>query len=262
MSVRLLVSVKTKNKWRPALKITQTDKTSLVIRVTLNSTYFERLTWPCSFHGCESRNHKQNLNCSQNWYKVTTNQFSYHLRKPVIVKNKQLPPSHCISCFMIICLSASLCVLIWVPSVHKLSFWCVCNELFLITTFVLYWFYFIISEFLTVHCIRVRSKEDPQQLWDRWATRCWCSQSPWLSLTLEFGDTTLLDLSSVLLIFRTVQHYCAYLHGVCWSFLISHSILFKRKENHDFSVLENQVPQSQKVLGNLKKKKKNRFQLV
>lgn len=88
MSVRLLVSVKTKNKWRPALKITQTDKTSLVIRVTLNSTYFERLTWPCSFHGCESRNHKQNLNCSQNWYEVTTNQFSYHLRKPVIVKNK------------------------------------------------------------------------------------------------------------------------------------------------------------------------------
>lgn len=153
MSVRLLVSVKTKNKWRPALKITQTDKTSLVIRVTLNSTYFERLTWPCSFHGCESRNHKQNLNCSQNWYEVTTNQFSYHLRKPVIVKNKVTAFSLYKLLYDNMPLSFPLCF-IWVPLVHKLSFWCVCNELFLITTFAIYWFYFIISEFLTVHYIK------------------------------------------------------------------------------------------------------------
>lgn len=58
--------------------------------------------------------------------------------------------------------------------------------------------------------------------------------------------------------FWSLQHYCEYLYFVCWSFLVSHPIVFKRRENMIpcvlEQVLENRVLHSTDILGNLKAK--------
>ena len=48
------------------------------------------------------------------------------------------------------------------------------------------------------------------------------------SMTLDFKEKCLLDLSSVLFAFWALRLYCTYLYFVCWSFLVGPTILFRR----------------------------------
>ena len=81
-----------KNKWRPALKISWADQTSLVIQTKLHLAYFARLTWPGSFLVLASGNHKQNVNCFTRLIWGNHWRSPYNLRKlfdnPVTVKDK------------------------------------------------------------------------------------------------------------------------------------------------------------------------------
>lgn len=88
------------------------DETSFVAKCHL--AYFARWTWPVLFLIYASENYRQNLNISQSWCKVTTDQF-LNLRK------RSLSP-HCMSCFFVFWfLTCLFCV--HTTNFYSLLFW-------------------------------------------------------------------------------------------------------------------------------------------
>ena len=128
-------------------------------------------------------------------------------------------PSHYISCFVTVYPWASFHVLVWALLVCKLSFWGLNNKLLLITTLVIYWFYF---GYLQTFYISWRLTWSPKMMsfcnpeageqTGAGTHRILCLTA--FSPIMELLGKSPLDLSSALFAFWALQLYCVYLLSV------------------------------------------------
>lgn len=161
-----------------------------------------------------------------------------------------------------IALSLIPCFVLRAPGLLIL-FWCVHKELLLITTSVSHWFYFCYFWTFDSSWHQKWAPRKPPIPPDSKAseqTGAGTHRPPWAHyfLTNRGVRDCLSWIQAPFSAFWSLQLYCEYLYFVCWSFLVSHPIVFKRRENTIpcvlEQVLENRVLHSTDILGNLKAK--------